>query len=47
MNGKDIYRTTHFTRSEWSRPENLGADINTRGNELFPISVMTEPLFCL
>ncbi len=35
--GKDIYRTTRTSPgSEWSRPENLGSDINTRGNELFP-----------
>lgn len=35
--GKDIYRTTRTsTGSPWSRPENLGTDINTRGNELFP-----------
>ncbi len=37
LGGKDIYRTTRTSAgSEWSRPENLGADINTRGNELFP-----------
>ncbi len=35
--GKDIYRTTRTSPgSPWSRPENLGTDINTRGNELFP-----------
>jgi len=35
--GKDIYRTTRTSPgSAWSRPENLGSDINTRGNELFP-----------
>lgn len=35
--GKDIYRTTRTSPgSPWSRPENLGSDINTRGNELFP-----------
>lgn len=35
--GKDIYRTTRTTKSgAWSRPENLGSDINTKGNELFP-----------
>ncbi len=37
MGGKDIYRVTRTSPgSPWSRPENLGADINTRGDELFP-----------
>jgi peptidoglycan-associated lipoprotein len=35
--GKDIYRSTRTSPgSPWSKPENLGPDINTRGNELFP-----------
>ena len=35
--GKDIYRSTRTSPGQsWSRPENLGTDINTRGNELFP-----------
>jgi peptidoglycan-associated lipoprotein len=37
MGGKDIYRTTRSSPgSPWSRPENLGTDINTRGDEVFP-----------
>jgi peptidoglycan-associated lipoprotein len=37
MGGKDIYRSTRTSPgSPWSHPENLGPDINTRGNELFP-----------
>lgn len=37
MGGKDIYSITRTSPgSPWSRPENLGADINTRGDELFP-----------
>jgi peptidoglycan-associated lipoprotein len=37
MGGKDIYRTTRTSPgSPWTKPENLGPDINTRGNELFP-----------
>jgi len=37
LGGKDIYRVTRTSPgSAWSRPENLGADINTRGDELFP-----------
>ncbi len=35
--GKDIYVVRRETEnSAWSRPQNLGADINTRGDELFP-----------
>jgi peptidoglycan-associated lipoprotein len=34
---KDIYRVTRTDRqAQWSKPENLGPDINTKGNELFP-----------
>ncbi len=37
LGGKDIYRATRTSPgSPWSRPENLGTDVNTRGNELFP-----------
>ena len=36
MGGKDIYRTNRTSGDSWSRPENLGTDINTRGNEVFP-----------
>lgn len=37
LGGKDLYRATRTSPgSPWSRPENLGTDINTRGNELFP-----------
>lgn len=37
LGGKDIYRVTRTSPgSPWSQPENLGADINTRGDELFP-----------
>lgn len=37
LGGKDIYSSTRTSPgSPWSRPVNLGSDINTRGNELFP-----------
>jgi len=37
LGGKDIYRSTRSSHGGgWSRPENLGTDINTRGNEVFP-----------
>jgi len=33
--GTDIYKTA-LNGSTWSKPENLGATINTAGNEMFP-----------
>lgn len=35
MGGTDIYKTT-WENGKWSKPENLGDDINTAGNEMFP-----------
>ena len=35
IGGKDIYRTTR-TESGWSPAENMGAIINTQGDEMFP-----------
>jgi peptidoglycan-associated lipoprotein len=35
--GKDIWKATRSTAGgTWSKPQNLGPDINTNGNELFP-----------
>jgi peptidoglycan-associated lipoprotein len=35
--GKDIYSVTRKNEGDaWSAPKNLGPDINTKGNELFP-----------
>jgi peptidoglycan-associated lipoprotein len=35
--GKDIWMVTRNSESDaWSKPKNLGPDINTSGNELFP-----------
>lgn len=33
--GTDIYKST-FDGTAWGKPENLGASINTTGNEMFP-----------
>lgn len=33
--GTDLYRTD-LVEGKWSDPENLGADVNTEGNEMFP-----------
>ncbi|MCD4769053.1 MAG: tetratricopeptide repeat protein, partial [Bacteroidales bacterium] len=44
--GKDIYVVRRETEdSEWSKPVNLGPDINTRGDELFPYVREDEILF--
>ena len=35
--GKDVYMVSRDKEGDnWSVPKNLGADINTKGNELFP-----------
>lgn len=34
--GLDLYYSTQGDRGEWSRPKNLGQDINTPGNDMFP-----------
>lgn len=41
--GADIYRTT-FENDEWTKPVNLGADINTEGNEGFPFLTKDDRL---
>lgn len=33
--GMDLYKST-YVNDAWSKPENLGASINTAGNEVFP-----------
>ena len=35
LGGKDIWKTTN-TGGEWSAPVNMGSDINTAGDEMFP-----------
>lgn len=35
MGGTDIYKTA-FENGSWAKPENLGNEINTSGNEMFP-----------
>lgn len=34
--GADLYITTRQADGSWSKPQNLGADINTKGNEITP-----------
>ncbi|MDP4185274.1 MAG: OmpA family protein [Bacteroidota bacterium] len=35
LGGTDLY-VCHMKDGRWSRPENLGAAVNTKGNEMFP-----------
>jgi peptidoglycan-associated lipoprotein len=35
LGGTDMYKST-FVDGKWSKPENLGSTVNTRGNEMFP-----------
>ncbi len=36
IGGTDIFKTTRNDDNTWTKPENLGALINTEGNEMFP-----------
>lgn len=42
--GTDLYKVTRVQDS-WSEPENLGPNINTKGNELFPFLHADKDLF--
>ena len=42
--GSDIY-VSRFENNTWTKPENLGPEINTKGNELFPF-VYKDSLLC-
>jgi len=42
--GTDIYRVK-FINGRWSKPENLGPEVNTMGNEAFPFIVGDSILF--
>jgi peptidoglycan-associated lipoprotein len=42
--GTDIYRSD-FNDGEWSEPENLGPDVNTPGNEMFPFVGEDDALY--
>lgn len=44
MGGTDIY-VSRLSGSGWSRPENLGAAINTSGNEMFPFIAQDGTLY--
>ena len=36
IGGKDIWKITKDADGKWGKPENLGSDINTPGDEVFP-----------
>ena len=45
MGGKDIYKTTMDASGEWGQPINLGGEINTKGDEMFPYIAMDGTLY--
>lgn len=46
MGGKDLWSTTYDKKSDtWSTPVNLGPEINTPGDELFPTFAINGDLF--
>jgi outer membrane protein OmpA-like peptidoglycan-associated protein/tetratricopeptide (TPR) repeat protein len=42
--GTDIYKSI-YNKGKWSKPINLGAEINTKGNEMFPFIDENEDLY--
>ncbi|RXQ96529.1 hypothetical protein EO244_02550 [Ancylomarina salipaludis] len=42
--GTDIYRS-YFRDGEWSKPENMGSRVNTKGDEMFPFFNSRNSLF--
>ena len=44
LGGMDIFKCT-WTGGSWSRPINLGAEINTKGNEVFPFIDKNNQLY--
>jgi len=44
--GTDIYTTSKDEKGEWKKPINLGATINTEGDELFPFIEDKNGTFC-
>jgi len=43
--GTDIWSCPRNSKGVWSRPVNLGKDINTRGNEMFPFIAVNGDLY--
>lgn len=43
--GVDIYRSTMNENETWSTPENLGAEINTEGDEMYPYFNEEDQIF--
>lgn len=44
IGGTDLYKST-FENNIWSKPENLGATVNTKGNEMFPYIHTDDALY--
>jgi len=44
LGGSDLY-VSRFENNTWTKPENLGPNINTEGNELFPF-IYKDSLLC-
>ena len=45
IGGTDIYKSTFTANGSWSKPENMGKEINTEGNEMFPFYHETGLLY--
>lgn len=42
--GTDLY-VSHYVDSKWTKPQNLGRKINTKGNEMFPFLLNESTLY--
>ncbi|MCQ2252354.1 MAG: OmpA family protein [Bacteroidales bacterium] len=38
MGGKDIWKSTRTGKNSWSEPTNMGGNINTKGDEVYPFA---------
>jgi outer membrane protein OmpA-like peptidoglycan-associated protein len=45
MGGTDIFKCTLDANNQWSKPVNLGFEVNTEGNEMFPYVDSKNTLF--
>lgn len=43
--GMDLYRVNRISESEWNIPVNLGPQVNTEGNEIFPSLIDKKLIF--
>ncbi len=43
--GKDIWKSTRQGKNNWTAPENMGGNVNTKGDEVFPFAAADGKLY--